>query len=134
MNVIVSVYFYTVYFIDRELIYPTIMQDLYKQWMSNTEHGLILPVAIFNLLADRHEIKKGLSAVLLITATAGYSVWIIHIFNVTGEWVYPFLNALGTDAVLYKFLPITAAVALILQHIGFKIYEKVHCNKKLKQK
>ena len=74
------------------------------------------------------------SIILLLVGFCGYSYWIIHIYNVTGGWVYPFLTELGTDFVLYKFIPITSLVAIIIQYIGFKVHETIHCTKKLKEK
>lgn len=129
VNAIVFVYFWTVYWIDRELIYPQLLQEYYPPWVSNIEHGLILPVALFNIVYQPFHMSRLLSYSMAGVSTLAYVAWIVHIYNVTGKWIYPFMNAMGTEQVLYIFFPLSLIVAVVFQNIGWRLNEMVHPSK-----
>jgi len=120
-NAAVFVYFWGVYFIDRELIYPRVLEQFYPFWLNSVEHALILPVALFNITRAPFEMSLTVSYGLGVVANFAYNLWVVYIFEVSGTWVYPFLEAMGKDNVLYVFFPITVVVSAIFQFIGWKI-------------
>ena len=123
---IVFVYFWTVYFLDRELIYPEIMESFYPQWVSFIEHGLIFPIGLLNILHRPFKMSKRFACCLIWAACIGYYIWLLHIFNVTGTWVYPFMTALGDDGVKYILFPATFIVVALVQQLGWKLNQIAH--------
>ena len=132
-NAAVFVYFWGVYFIDRELIYPRVLEEFYPFWLNLVEHALILPVAVFNITRAPFDMSRPLSYGLGAVSSFAYFLWVMRIFEVSGRWVYPFLEAMGKDNVLYVFFPSTVVVVAIFQFIGWKI-NAFTCPRKKKTK
>jgi len=126
--VIVCTYFWSVYFIDRDLIYPvtTEWMTFYPQWVSCIEHGLVFPIGLLNTVHRPFHMSKWTSFCVIWASTIGYFVWLRHIFNVTGKWVYPFMHALGDGGVEYYLFPPSLVIVSIIQQLGWKINEIAH--------
>ena len=131
---IVCVYFWTVYFIDRELIYPVRMESIYPQWVSCIEHGLVFPIGLLNILHQPFRMSKTLACGLIWMATFSYYAWLRHIFNVTGKWVYPFMDAMGSDTVNYLLFPVTLVIVSLVQQLGWKLNTMAHPTKQKTKK
>ena len=124
--VIVCAYFWTVYVIDRDLIYPAKIESFYPQWVSCIEHGLVFPIGLLNTVHCPFKMSKSMSCCVLWASSVGYFVWLCHIFNVTGKWVYPFMHALGDGGVEYYLFPASLVIVSIIQQLGWKINEIAH--------
>jgi len=129
---IVCTYFWTLYFIDRELIYPVGSESFYSAWGNIIEHGLVFPIGLLNTLHRPFHMSKWTSSCVIWASTIGYFVWLCHIFNVTGKWVYPFMHELGNGGVEYYLLPATLVIVSIIQQLGWKINQIAHSVKQKK--
>ena len=114
------------------MIIPPRAAPYYPLLCNITEHGIILPAAIMNsILQPRiNSVKKYFSALMFFSF--GYFSWLVHINIVTGKWVYPFLNAVGTTKVLTIVYPVTAVISFSAALLGIYINDKIWAVKRLK--
>ncbi|XP_017080111.1 androgen-induced gene 1 protein [Drosophila eugracilis] len=91
----VGLTFWTLYGIDRESIYPSLLDFIYPNWLNHTMHTFVVVYAFVELGITRHRYPKrsrgffGLGAFM-----SGYLVWIHYVWFRTGIWVYPFLGGI----------------------------------------
>ncbi|XP_061202487.1 androgen-dependent TFPI-regulating protein isoform X2 [Neopsephotus bourkii] len=81
-------------------------------------HTAILPFAVLEILALPHRYpakKKGL--ILLGFVSFLYISWVLWIYSVTGEWVYP-LFALFSPAGLAAFFAVSVAIIISFYNFG----------------
>ena len=127
---VVSIYFWVGYFINPEWGWHP---KFYPFWLNLVEHALILPVAMFNITRAPFDMSRKFSYGLAFTATFAYFFWVLHIFNVSGIWVYTFLEVIGKDKFIYVFFPCSLLAVLLFQYIGWKI-NAVCCPRQSKTK
>ena len=73
--------------------------------MSLIDHGLILPLALFNCISATTKPKRRSCYAATVLAYFGYMIWLLHIRSVTGSFVYPFMNVMGIQNLLTVFFP-----------------------------
>ena len=96
IGVFVSISFWSLYAIDRELIFPVGIEKWYPIWLNHTTHTIILPIVLIeNYLVDhnRRNQKNGLTLLLAVIVT--YGAWVLYLGIVTNHWVYPVLEVIG---------------------------------------
>ncbi|KQK82731.1 androgen-dependent TFPI-regulating protein [Amazona aestiva] len=114
----VSISFWTLYSYNRELVYPKSLDGVIPLWLNHAMHTAILPFAVLEILALPHRYpakKKGL--ILLGFVSFLYISWVLWIYSVTGEWVYP-LFALFSPAGLAAFFAISLAIIISFYNFG----------------
>ena len=92
----VTISFWTLYAIDRELIFPVGIEEWYPIWLNHTTHTIILPIVLIdNYLVDhnRRTQKNGLT--LLLSVITVYGLWILYIGIARSHWVYPVLEVMN---------------------------------------
>ncbi|NXY83779.1 ADTRP protein, partial [Alcedo cyanopectus] len=117
VSTFVSISFWTLYSYNRELVYPKSLDGVIPLWLNHAMHTAVLPFAVLEILALPHRYpakKKGL--VLLGFVAFLYISWVLWIYSVTGEWVYP-LFALFSPAGLAAFF--AGSVAIIISFYNF---------------
>ncbi|KAM6467248.1 androgen-induced gene 1 protein isoform 3-T3 [Liasis olivaceus] len=74
-------------------------------------HTTVLPFILIEMRTTHHEYPSrtyGLIAVCAISV--GYILWVCWIYHVTGVWVYPLLDYLGSTAKIVFFATVTAII------------------------
>lgn len=92
----IAITFWSIYAIDRELIFPVHVEPYWPQWLNHTSHTVILLIVLIeNYLVDhrRREEKNGL--LLTWTVTISYMFWAIFVKLSTNYWPYPVLSVLN---------------------------------------
>ncbi|KAL9870259.1 androgen-dependent TFPI-regulating protein isoform 2-T2 [Geothlypis trichas] len=113
LNLFVCISFWTLYTYNRELVYPKSLDGVIPLWLNHAMHTAVLPFALLEILALPHRYpakKKGL--ILLGFVAFLYISWVLWIYSVTGEWVYPLFalfNPLGLAAFFAGSLAIIVA-------------------------
>ncbi|XP_062473884.1 androgen-dependent TFPI-regulating protein isoform X1 [Pezoporus occidentalis] len=118
LSTFVSISFWTLYSYNRELVYPKSLDGVIPLWLNHAMHTAILPFAVLELLALPHRYpakKKGL--ILLGFVSFLYISWVLWIYSVTGEWVYP-LFALFSPAGLAAFFAVSVAIIISFYNFG----------------
>ncbi|XP_010571519.1 androgen-dependent TFPI-regulating protein isoform X1 [Haliaeetus albicilla] len=118
VSTFVSISFWTLYTYNRELVYPKSLDGIIPLWLNHAMHTAVLPLAVLEILATPHRYpakKKGL--ILLGFVTFLYISWVLWIYSVTGEWVYP-LFALFSPAGLAAFFAGSLAIVVSFYTFG----------------
>ncbi|XP_076806666.1 androgen-induced gene 1 protein-like [Clavelina lepadiformis] len=99
--------FWSIYLIDRELIYPKVLDNILPQWANHVWHSAII-LAVGEVLLDHIQYPKrhiGIGICFLFGLV--YLVWVQCVYYASGISVYPFLKQL-------KGLPFALFVTLEL--------------------
>uniref|UniRef100_A0A2P2I1V6 Androgen-induced gene 1 protein-like n=1 Tax=Hirondellea gigas TaxID=1518452 RepID=A0A2P2I1V6_9CRUS len=93
----VSVSFWTLFIIDREMIFPVIYDTFFPLWLNHAIHTLPTIAVVGELLCCMHTFPSQRTGFLTIAAAAlTYLLWVCYIAYNTGHWVYPILAQLHT--------------------------------------
>lgn len=111
---VVTSVFWSLYSIDRELVFPKVLDIVIPPWINHSIHSLNAICAIVDLWCVHHTLPslssslKGLAAYLLL-----YSVCLFGTYVETGIWLYPVLKEL-TWPMRCAFILATALLAVIM--------------------
>ncbi|XP_037056183.1 androgen-induced gene 1 protein isoform X3 [Peromyscus leucopus] len=104
VGVFVVAVFWTIYAYDREMIYPKLLDNFIPGWLNHGMHTTVLPFILIEMRTSHHQYpsrSSGLAAIC--TFSVGYILWVCWIHHVTGMWVYPFLEHIGSGARIIFF-------------------------------
>ncbi len=92
----IVVTFWSVYFIDRNLIFPEFFDKVFPWYMNHFWHTTIVVWVLCELYLVSHQFPGTLiGAITIIFFNSIYISWIFFIYGKTGHWVYPFLERLS---------------------------------------
>lgn len=115
--------FWILYSIDRELIFPKVLDGIFPVWLNHVSHTAILPVLLMEsyILKHRHPRKKD---GMTITAVFGliYAFWVLYLALVKEIWPYPILYILNWGQ-RFIFFGFTVGLTMLMYLIG----EKINC-------
>ncbi|PAA46092.1 hypothetical protein BOX15_Mlig008536g1 [Macrostomum lignano] len=96
VSLLVFVLFWTLFLINRELVYPTELDEYIPVWHNHALHTAILPVSLVNycLLPSRDSPRLWVLLLTSMSLGLAYIAWVHVIHSVTGWWVYPILEVL----------------------------------------
>jgi len=88
--------FWTLYNIDREIVYPGFLEGIIPDWLNHAMHTVPLVFPLFEmLLVPRCRPNKLLTSGLLLGGFALYISWIVYWNQQSGVWPYPILDSLN---------------------------------------
>ncbi|CAG7784876.1 unnamed protein product [Allacma fusca] len=117
----VSITFWGIYSIDRELVFPKFMDAFYPSWLNHAVHTapiIFLCVEIYNV--PKNFPKRSTSIIGNIFFSSTYLGWITWIAYDSGVWAYPILEVLDNVS-RAAFLGASAGLLLGLYFVGEKI-------------
>ncbi|KAL8182526.1 UNVERIFIED_CONTAM: hypothetical protein K2H54_057739 [Gekko kuhli] len=90
----------------------------HRELIFSREHTSILPFALIELCFIPHRYpSKGERLALLGIGSLGYISWTLHIYRITGRWVYPIFRALNPLGIAAFFLG-AIGVLIFYSHMG----------------
>ena len=100
----VYVSFWAVYFIDRELVHPTYLDDILPQWANHLLHTSILMI-VFEVYFN-HLSYPSRKVALFVCAFFEllYLAWVLWVREQSGIWVYSFLKRLKGSSLVVDVL------------------------------
>ncbi|KAM4689208.1 androgen-dependent TFPI-regulating protein isoform 1-T1 [Discoglossus pictus] len=110
--------FWALYTYDRELVYPEGLDNIIPIWLNHAMHTAVFPLAVLEMLASPHRYppkKHGLT--ILGLCSFSYLSWVIWIYFVDGNWVYPFLGLLSRSGFII-FLLLSNILAAFIYIVG----------------
>jgi len=127
LSVIVSMMFWGIYAVDRELILPVALEKLgYTSTMNHMDHSWILLCTVVNMLLVPHNYSTARIGNSIICGVAVlYVAWLHYLHYISGQWVYPFL-AVMTDTTRMVFLGFVCLFGVIIYNIGRVVSNKIH--------
>ncbi|XP_017059399.2 androgen-induced gene 1 protein [Drosophila ficusphila] len=95
LSLTVSLTFWTLFAIDRESIYPVVLDLVYPGWLNHAMHTFVVVYALLELAITHHRYPSRMKGFIgLGLFMVGYLAWIHFVWWVTGIWVYPFLGGI----------------------------------------
>ena len=93
IGMFVGIIFWSIWAVDRELIFPRILDDYFPALVNHCMHTTVIPLQLGQLLLVKHNFpSKKTGFIITALLCAGYLVWINYIYYVTGKWVYPVIK------------------------------------------
>lgn len=94
-GVFVAVSFWGIYMMDRELIFPKALDDIFPSWLNHVLHTWCAVIIIVEGAFIQHKYPKNRVGLGVLAASAAlYLLWITWIAYVAEFWVYPFLRVM----------------------------------------
>ncbi|KAG7209536.1 hypothetical protein KM043_015617 [Ampulex compressa] len=91
----VGVTFWSLMFVDRELVLPKAMDPYFPWWLNHLMHTMIMVSTVLEMLVAPRKYPKrsrGLGGLILFMLV--YLIWIHVIYFKSGVWVYPVMDVL----------------------------------------
>ncbi|XP_037957935.1 androgen-induced gene 1 protein isoform X2 [Teleopsis dalmanni] len=105
----VAVTFWSLYAIDRELVFPKVLDAVFPSWLNHIMHTNILVFIILEMFTSFREYpkrKRGITGLGIFMIT--YLIWIHVVKHYSGVWVYPVLEVLQLPQRIVFFVAILA--------------------------
>lgn len=96
----VSCTFWMVFYIDRELIFPSSLDEFFPPWLNHSIHTVIVPVNILLIIIERHRYFK-FGFMVTCVQMGSYVIFLYYIKSASGYNVYPYLDELGSKVHFY---------------------------------
>ena len=119
----VSISFWSIYTVDRDLIFPAWIEQYIPLWLNHCIHTVILPVVLLeNYLVDhrRSHQKHGLKATMLFVGL--YTVLILYLGIAKDYWVYPVLRVMNWP-IRVLFISCSLATSALFYGMGGLLYK-----------
>ena len=90
----VGIVFWILYHIDREVIFPLVMDDFFPNYINHMRHTSVVPLQLMELCLLHHVYpKNGMFVSALFCFT--YLSWTLMVAYLGGIWVYPIFEVLS---------------------------------------
>ncbi|XP_029033029.1 androgen-induced gene 1 protein-like isoform X3 [Osmia bicornis bicornis] len=92
----VATIFWSLYAIDRELVFPKALDPYFPWWLNHLMHTTIVASILIEIIVAPRKYPKRLKGILGIQALmVSYLIWMLIIFSKSGVWVYPIFHVLN---------------------------------------
>ncbi|XP_038051419.1 androgen-induced gene 1 protein-like isoform X4 [Patiria miniata] len=121
IGTLVVTVFWGLWAIDRELIFPKILDEFFPAWLNHVMHTTVLPILLLDMFLVRHRYPSKLTGILGLAVVAlSYLSWILWLGFVADIWVYPFLKVME-GPVFVGFILTTSVLLLGMYLVGEKV-------------
>lgn len=94
-GVFVVVTFWSLHTINRELIFPKVLDETFPFWLNHVGHSIMLPVMIVETYIVHHRYPRRKDGMKLTMAYGlAYGVWVL-ILGLMDIWAYPILRIIS---------------------------------------
>jgi hypothetical protein len=130
----VSSLFWTLYSIDRELVFPKIVDPIYPWWLNHILHTNVFVLIVIELVILYHEYPSRKHELIgLTTFIIAYISWVHVIKLVADAWVYPVLHVLDLHHRVGFFL-LTGTIPILFYFVGEFLNNELWTKRRLTQK
>ncbi|XP_044738599.1 androgen-induced gene 1 protein-like isoform X3 [Chrysoperla carnea] len=121
---IVGITFWAIYAIDRELIFPKVLDEYFPGWLNHLMHTNIMVFTVIEMItSERNYPKRSTGIKTLMAFLLTYCIWMNIIYQVTGYWVYPIMEVLSIPLqILFYLLVLGFGVSLYIVGEHFNSY------------
>jgi len=96
IGMFVALVFWSLWAIDRELIYPVRYDAFIPSWLNHLMHTTVVPLQLLQLTTTCHTYpSRREGGAITVTLFLAYLVWFNVIFYLGGFWVYPVFQVLS---------------------------------------
>ncbi|XP_023175342.2 androgen-induced gene 1 protein isoform X1 [Drosophila hydei] len=124
----VGITFWTLYAIDRELVFPKVLDPVFPSWLNHVLHTNIVVFIVLEMFTSYRAYPsraKGLTGLAIFMGS--YLVWIHIIKHYSNVWVYPVLEVLQLPQRIVFFVAVlgfTFALYLLGEFINNVVWAK----------
>ena len=93
IGMFVGIIFWSIWAVDRELIFPKILDNYFPAILNHCMHTTVIPLQLGQLYLVKHNFpsrSKGFTITGILCL--GYLIWINYIYYMAGFWVYPVIK------------------------------------------
>lgn len=113
--------FWGIYGVDRELVFPKVLDNYFPTWLNHVMHTNIMIFILIEMFTSyRKYPSRSTGMSILLVFMASYLVWIHVIHAYTGMWVYPILEVLNLPFRVVFFVAMLGFI-VFLYLIGEKL-------------
>jgi len=113
--------FWSVYSVDRELIYPSFIDDLVPYYVNNLSHTSVALILLELVITPHQYPRKKFGIIVTYFIGISYFAWISYIKYASGRWVYIFMNHLNPPLFVIFVLCL-----LSLANLFYSLGERFH--------
>ncbi len=114
----VAVMFWSIYAIDRELIYPLALDKTIPFELNHLWHTTIVVCVLIELVVVFHRFPSNWTAIIItFIYSFGYMIWIVWIFTMSRKWPYPFFNLIPPPVIPLFFL-VCSLIGVLFYFLG----------------
>ncbi|XP_003485331.1 androgen-induced gene 1 protein isoform X1 [Bombus impatiens] len=114
----VGIIFWTLMFVDRELVLPKALDPYFPWWLNHLMHTMIMVSTLIEMMiTPRKYPRKSFGLLCLLSFMIVYLIWVHIIFYKSGIWVYPVLDVLPLPLRVVFFF-VMLLITLFLYLIG----------------
>lgn len=126
----VSLTFWSIYFVDKDLIFPERIAKLYHPSFNHVMHSTVALFILIELLTSNIIFPSRIVGFsILFTFLSCYVSWFFNIYFKTGAWVYPIFEHLNWPGrILFTALSIVGAAVFYI--LGEKLHSIVNGKQK----
>ncbi|XP_043205898.1 androgen-induced gene 1 protein-like isoform X2 [Amphibalanus amphitrite] len=118
VGMLVSIMFWGVFVVDRELVFPAILDAHYPALLNHGVHTMPLLIGLLEVALERHNYAcNRLSLGLLLGFLATYLGWTLHLALVENLWVYGILRVLSWP-MRVAFMGVNLLIGVCLFFLG----------------
>jgi hypothetical protein len=127
----VAVVFWSLYAIDRELVFPSVMDPIYPWWLNQILHTNVFTFMVVELFLHHHVYPSRKAELLGISIfSLSYIGWVNVVKLVANAWVYPILNVLDLHHRIGFFILI-GVLPMLFYFVGEFINTEVWTKRRL---
>jgi hypothetical protein len=120
-SLIVGFFFWAVYAIDREYVFPSSIDNYLPFHLNHLIHTVLLFVVPCEVLLVKHKYPSASVAIVtMLTLSAIYTTWICIVRYKTGLWVYPFMEHF-TALTFCLFIGVSTTICIAFYYIGWAL-------------
>merc|ERR1719245_2697105 len=96
IGMFVGIIFWSIWAVDRELIFPKILDDYFPAILNHCMHTTVIPLQLGQLCLVKHNFpsrSRGFTITGILCLA--YMFWINYIYYMAGFWVYPVIKVLS---------------------------------------
>jgi len=97
--------FWSLYSIDRELVYPKVLDKIIPHWLNHVLHTAPVPFLLVDTLLVCHRypsVRTGLFVGAILTTI--YLAEIVIVYQLYNQWIYPVFAVLDATQIVAFFL------------------------------
>lgn len=125
-SMFVAAVFWVLFAINRDYIYPKILETIIPSWLNHVSHTVILPMLLIETsLSKHHHPPRKAGFALTLSFGAIYILWVLYLALVMDIWPYPILEILGWGLRVVFFVScflILCALYLIGETINYSVW------------
>ncbi|XP_064488453.1 androgen-dependent TFPI-regulating protein-like [Ornithodoros turicata] len=113
LSLFVTVFFWTLYHVDRDFVFPDIVAMYYPVWVNHALHSTTLPILLLEASLHRHrQPKRSAGFATLMAVVVAYISLMEYLGIVHDVWVYPVLEVMEAR-IFVPFVTFSAVVVFV---------------------